>query len=81
MINEDDKRRTLRLAVAMFETDEERRAVLGALKGYRNRLAMALRANARKGWTPAPGRIDANAARLKTVNMLIARWHRDEEAR
>ena len=62
----------------LFESDEERRAVVGALKGYRNRLGMAIRANLRKGWTPAPGRIDANAARLKTVNALIARWHRDE---
>ena len=63
-----------------WESEDERRAVLAALKAYRNRLGMAIRANVRKGWTPEPGRIDVNALRLVTVNALIARWDTREES-
>jgi hypothetical protein len=65
----------------LFESAEEQRAVLSALRVYRNRLRMAVRANLRRQWTPKPGRMDLNVAKLRIVNALLARWYMPEAAR
>jgi hypothetical protein len=63
-----------------FESEEERRAVVSALRVYRNRLRMAARANLRRQWTPAPGHMDLNLAKLRVVNALLKRWQVDGDA-
>lgn len=52
----------------------ELRLVISGLKRLRHEIRSDMAANNRRGWKPAPGKLDNNALRLEGVNALLKRY-------